>query len=269
MRAKKELGQHFLISSRVVDSIIAACASASGPAAAVLEIGPGRGAITGGLLGLDRPYFAIELDYDLAAGLSDLFPGVRVALGDARELDLAHIAAETGLSPWLVVGNLPYNAGTEILRRVLATPGACCACVVMLQREVAQKFCGDPGKSGYGPLSVWTSAWWDPEILFPVPPGAFSPPPKVTSAVCCFAPRRDPELAASEGPGYWNFLRAAFRQPRKTLAANLSALCRTREQWALLLEGAGLPTALRPGAAPAFLYERLFMGLRNSGPEAK
>lgn len=259
MRAKRELGQHFLVSGTVVDSILMACAAQVGDTAAILEVGPGRGALTVGLAALGRPFFAIEKDYDLVVELSDRFPALGVALGDGLELDLPHVAAETKLSPWLVVGNLPYNAGTEILRRILSAQGTCGACVVMLQREVARKFCGDAGTEGYGPLSAWTAAWWEAEILFVVPPGAFLPPPKVTSAVCRFVPRPRPGLTPSESGRYWAFLRRAFAQPRKTLAGNLAGEDCSKAQWVDLLEREGFSANIRPAQVAPEFFERLYL----------
>jgi 16S rRNA (adenine1518-N6/adenine1519-N6)-dimethyltransferase len=243
-----------------VDAILKACAADAGNAAAILEIGPGRGALTAGLAALGTPFFAVEKDYDLTAQLTDRFSGLNVALGDARELDLSHIAAETKLAPWLVVGNLPYNAGTDILCRILAAPQVCSACVVMLQREVAWKFCKEAGSEGYGPLSAWTAAWWMGEVLFTVPQGAFHPPPKVTSAVCRFAPRGEPGLLVGESGRYRGFLRKAFAQPRKTLAANLADVGCPKVRWAQRLEQEGLSANVRPAQVAPEVFERLYLG---------
>ena len=258
MLAKKSLGQHFLISETVVDAILKACAAEAGRAAAILEIGPGRGALTGGLAALGKPFFAVEKDYDLVAQITDRFSGLHVALGDARELDLAHIASETKLAPWLVVGNLPYNAGTDILRRIVSAAGVCSACVVMLQREVAWKFCATAATEGYGPLSAWTAAWWTGEVLFTVPPGAFQPPPKVTSAVCRFTPRTERGLMEGESGRYWTFLRKAFAQPRKTLAGNLASSEGPKCFWEGHLRDLGIPTVARPAQIPPDVFENLF-----------
>lgn len=258
MRAKRELGQHFLESPKVVEAIMGACVPCAEDAAAVLEIGPGRGALTGGLLALGKPTFAVEKDFDLLPELERRFPGLSVALGDALELDLPHIAAETRLAPWFVAGNLPYNAGTEILRRILGAPRTCTACVVMLQLEVAQKFCGPFGSSGWGPLGIWTCTWWEAELLFRVPPGAFAPPPKVISAVCRFAARPSPALPASRGGAYWAFLRRAFAHPRKTLPANLAGVGGSKAEWAERLAGLRLAPDARPASLPPNSYERLF-----------
>lgn len=258
MRAKRELGQHFLESPKVVEAILGACAPLAAPAAAVLEIGPGRGALTGGLLALGKPTFAVEKDIDLLPVLEHRFPGLRVALGDALELDLPHVAMETGLAPWFVAGNLPYNAGTEILRRLLVAPQTCSACVVMLQLEVAQKFCGPSGSSGWGPLGIWSHAWWEGDLLFRVPPGAFAPPPKVTSAVCRFTVRPSPALPSAQSGAYWRFLRRAFAHPRKTLASNLAGGGGSKSEWAERLRSLGLAPGVRPSAVHPVSYEELF-----------
>jgi len=247
MRAKRSLGQHFLVSEGVVEKILKVCREQCPSAAGVLEIGPGEGALTEGLAALGRPFYALEVDYSLAIALQDHFPGLTIILADATELDLPDFSKKAGLSPWLVAGNLPYNVGTPILENVLSSPGHVAAAIVMLQKEVAAKFCAGPGEEGYGLLAAGAAPWWEREILFTVKPGAFRPQPKVTSAVCIFKPKRHPDLPENERPCYLALLARAFAHPRKTLASNLSAAGLSHWQTEACLASFGLPPDVRPG----------------------
>ncbi len=250
-RARKDLGQHFLVSSQVLDRIEGECRAFAPRASAVLEIGPGRGALTGRLLQLDLPIWAVEADSELARSLGGDFPDVRVSNADARELDLAALSVQAGRSPWLVAGNLPYNAGTDILKRVLHYTAHASAVVVMLQKEVARKFCAGPGDEAYGVLAAWTALWWEAALAFTVKPGAFRPQPKVISAVCTFVPKSGPALPRESMGGFRAFLQKAFAHPRKTLRHNLG-------------RGLDLPDApIRPADLSPEEYVSLFLALRT------
>ena len=249
-RAKKSLGQHFLVSEPVIGRIADTCRFLSKESAGVVEVGPGRGALTRRLSHLGKPLALVELDGALAEDLRERFPTAEVHEADARAFDWCSLARRSGLHPWLLAGNLPYNAGTQILWRVLFRRDTFSGAVVMLQVEVARKFCAGAGEEGYGPYAAWADPWLERRILFTVKPGAFRPQPKVTSAVCSFAPRR--EIAASTGimPVYWNFVSTAFAQPRKTLLSNLAGLGEGRSAWAARLDAVKLAPTVRPGQVP-------------------
>ncbi len=245
--AKRSLGQHFLASEAVVRRMIESCRFMASQARGVVEVGPGRGALTGGLAAMGKPLWLVELDDALGADLARRFPEARLSVADARTFDWHGLSRISGLFPWFLVGNLPYNAGTEILRQALASRETLVGIVVMLQREVAAKFCAGAGGAGYGPLAAWADPWWDRRILFGVPPGAFAPAPKVTSAVCAFQARPVPGLPSGAMWSYWDFLQGAFRHPRKTLASNLSGGHReTRERWIAALGRLGYAPSVRP-----------------------
>ena len=256
LKAKRSLGQNFLVCSAAVGRIVGHCAGLAGAARGILEIGPGRGALTGGLMELGLPYFAIEKDFGLCGELSERYPGARIALGDALDLDLPHVAAETGIPRWLLVGNLPYNAGTKIVLRLMRWPENCAAILVMLQREVAEKFSAGPGEPGYCAISAWRGAWWDATRLFDVPPGSFSPAPKVTSTFCEFSPKAEPLLPVEEQEGFWDFTGAAFAHPRKMLAKNLPPP--GEGSWAPEFESSGIRTDARPADVPPGAYAGLY-----------
>jgi 16S rRNA (adenine1518-N6/adenine1519-N6)-dimethyltransferase len=259
MRAKKSLGQHFLVSEGVTEKILVVCRKEFESAEGILEIGPGTGALTGGLAVLGRPFYALEVDYSLAIALQDRFPNLTIILADATELDLADFSKKAGLSPWLVAGNLPYNVGTGILKRILSSPGHVAAAVVMLQREVARKFCAGLGEEGYGVLAAGAAPWWDREMLLTVRPGAFRPQPKVTSAVCLFKPKLNPDLAEMERTAYQALLARAFAHPRKFVAANLARGHRGKDFWSEVLESVGLPANARPNQVSPAGYVGLFL----------
>ena len=253
------MGQNFLSSEAVVGRIVEAARFMASEAQGIVEVGPGHGALTAGLAAAGKPLWAVELDDALAEGLRARFPALRVTHADARTFDWCSLSRLTGLFPWLLVGNLPYNAGTEILWQALFRRDTLCGALVMLQKEVARKFCSGPGGEGYGPLAVWTDPWWERRILFSVPPGAFRPQPKVTSAVCAFRARPTPTLPTSDQWAYWEFLRRAFLQRRKTLAANLAGPdAGSKAAVAGTLDGLGVSPACRPAEVPPEIFQRLF-----------
>jgi len=246
-RAKRELGQHFLVSSSVIERITDTCGSLSSSASGVLEIGPGTGALTSRLQALGRPFWAVEADKALAESLGGVFPHARIINADARAIDLERLSVESGLARWLVVGNLPYNAGTDILKKVLRHRRRVSAVVVMLQKEVAGKFCAGVGDGAYGALGAWTAVWWESTLEFTVKPGAFRPQPKVTSAVCAFKPKAAPALPDESMDGFQAFLSNAFAHPRKTLKRNLGG------------DAVVLDPLLRPSDLSSEEYVRLYL----------
>jgi 16S rRNA (adenine1518-N6/adenine1519-N6)-dimethyltransferase len=216
-RPKKRLGQHFLVNQGAIDAICGAALASAAPA--ILEIGPGRGALTGRLLGDGRPLVAVELDADACGPLAARFggaPNFRLMQGDAASADL-------GLppGPFSVVGNLPYNAATAILTRCLLGGVSWERMVLMFQLEVGQKLLGRPGEGAYGPLSVLAQAAARVNMLLKLGPGSFRPRPKVDSAVLAFEPRADAP-GPSERAALLSLLHAAFAHRRKTLANSLS-----------------------------------------------
>lgn len=230
----------------------------------IVEVGPGRGALTSGLVAVGKPYWAVELDDGLAASTAERFPGIQVSVTDARAFDWMSLSRVTGLRPWLLVANLPYNAGTEILHQALFRREVLCGAVVMLQREVARKFCAPHGEEGYGPHAVWADPWWERRLLFSVPPGAFRPQPRVTSAVCAFSQRSDIALPTAVMQDFWDFVRRAFRQPRKTLLANLCPeKAHQGSAWAESMEALGLAYNLRPAQVSPEEFVRLFASNRS------
>jgi 16S rRNA (adenine1518-N6/adenine1519-N6)-dimethyltransferase len=245
--AKKSLGQHFLVDRSVVRRIVAAI----GQPPVVVEVGPGPGALTGPLAALGGTLICVELDDELAARLQEHFattPGVTVVHEDVLAsqaetiLQAGSIDVET---PYVVAGNLPYNIGAAILRHFLEALHPPERMVVMLQREVARSICAAPGDMGL--LGVATQAYAVPKLLFDVPPGAFAPPPKVTSSVIELTRRETPIVSPAERETFFTTVRAGFSAPRKQLRNTLANGLRVEASVAeAALTSAGIEASLRP-----------------------
>ena len=208
MRPKKRFGQHFLRNRGAVEKIVAAVEPQ--PGEIILEIGPGEGVLTEKLIEI-APVVAIEIDRDLAPKLRERF-GERLEVRNEDAID-----APLPEQPYRAVGNLPYNVGTAILRRVVADSHWTRA-VFMLQKEVADRLVAKPGDDDYGYLTLYTQLFASAKKLMTLEPKSFYPPPKVRSAVVVLEPDRKP-FASEE---LLDLLSTAFRMRRKTLANNLA-----------------------------------------------
>ena len=208
--AGQKLGQHFLADRNFLERLAEATCPSTEPL--VVEIGPGRGALTECLLARADRVVAIELDPALAAGLRTRLPVVELVEDDVLSVELAQ------WGPAAVAGNLPYYITSPILERLFAMGPLLKRAVVLVQLEVAERLVAKPGTRDYGYLSVETQLFTKPEILFRVPPGAFTPPPKVESAAVRLTPRT---LPAEDPRGFLEFAGRCFRHKRKTLRNNL------------------------------------------------
>lgn len=217
MRAKKALGQHFLHDPRILARI--ADAIAIEPGNPVLEIGPGRGALTAELLARGAVVTAIEKDRDLLPGLMHKFPGLRLAHGDAMELDWP---ALSGAPParMKVIGNIPYNITSPLIDKALARPRPK-VIAFLVQKEVADRVAAVPGTAAYGALTVGVQAVARVERLFVVPAGAFQPPPKVDSALLRLTPLEHPLAADAEIADFRRLVTMLFAARRKQLQRGL------------------------------------------------
>ncbi len=235
---RRRLGQNFLADRGVAQRIAGLLREAP---ARVLEIGPGRGALTGPLLERFGRVLALELDAQLLPGLRQRFAGTGLELREAdavREPLDELLAAE---APWQVAANLPYSVGTAIVRRLLPRHDLVTGMVLMLQREVAERFVAGPAGRGHGILALERAAWAEARIAFDVPPRAFRPVPKVTSSVLVLELRP----AAYDAQVLTRALALAghaLLHPRKTLANALRPLGD-----AAVIEEAGVDPQARPG----------------------
>ena len=211
-RPKKRFGQHFLTDRHYLERI--ARAIDAKPGESMVEIGPGTGVLTAELArSIDRLH-VVEIDRELAAGLAARFPGTRVVVhrADALEFDFAQLPA-----PLRVVGNLPYNVSTPILFRMAEVAERLRDCVFMLQKEVVERMVADPATPEYGRLSVMLQYRFAMDLVLRVPPGAFTPPPKVDSALVRMQPLDANRPRARDDERFAAIVAAAFSQRRKTL----------------------------------------------------
>jgi len=253
MAARSKLGQNFLIDAQAIERIASSLGSIS--TRTVVEIGPGRGAITAILATRAAHLIAVELDRELAPALRSHFPAGRVTVieQDVLSFDFAAAAAQAG-QKLLVAGNLPYYITSPILLHLAASHASVESAVLMVQREVADRVTAAPGSRDYGLLSVTVQMHGPVERLFTLPPSAFSPPPEVHSTV--FRWRFAPRFVALgvEEESFLRFARLAFAQKRKTLANNLRAAGIAPQAAAAALAQAGIdPQARTETLAVEFL----------------
>ena len=213
--ARKRFGQHFLADDAVIDRIVSAINPK--PGEAIVEIGPGLGAMTFPLQERCRALTVIELDRDLAARLRRR-AGLTVIEADVLRVDFAELAAATG-QKLRVVGNLPYNISTPILFHLLAASTQVQDQHFMLQKEVVDRMAAAPGRKDYGRLSVMLQWRYRIESVLDVPPDAFEPPPRVDSAVVRMEPLPQDESVDAARLGA--LVSAAFSQRRKLLRHTL------------------------------------------------
>ncbi len=222
MQARKSLGQHFLLDLNLTGRIASMAGDLTGRH--VVEIGPGPGGLTRALLrGPAASIAAVEVDPRAIAAIEELaaaYPGrLAVVAADAMALDLASLCP----APRQIVANLPYNVGTPLLIGWLRQASLWERLTLMFQLEVADRICAAPGTSAYGRLSVLAQWCCTADVLMHVPPGAFTPPPQVTSAVIGLVPHAmqpEPALFATME----RLTAAAFGQRRKMLRGALRGL---------------------------------------------
>jgi 16S rRNA (adenine1518-N6/adenine1519-N6)-dimethyltransferase len=254
--ARKRFGQHFLHDRSVLERIVQAVDPQPGDA--LLEIGPGRGALTEKLVGRSRSLDAVEIDRDLAALLRQRFgsaAGFQLHESDALEFDLAALARQRG-TRLRVIGNLPYNISTPLLFHVAAAHEHIVDLHVMLQKEVIDRIAAAPGSGEYGRLTVMLAPWFEARHLFDVGPGAFTPAPRVWSAVATLKVRREPAFAIPRT--FARTVSAAFSHRRKTLRNALRSL----------LDADGIVAAgIDPGVRPETLSPAQFAALAAHVPD--
>jgi 16S rRNA (adenine1518-N6/adenine1519-N6)-dimethyltransferase len=217
-RPLKSLGQNFLVDQNIIAKIISA--ADVGPDDAVLEIGPGRGALTLHLAERAGRLVLIEFDHALAAWHRNQFKDnerVTVIDGDVLKVDLAAILAEFS-GKWKVVANLPYNISTEVLFRLIKVHDRLSRMTLMLQKEVGDRLATPPNCSAYGVTTVLLGLWFDIHREFVVPPGCFHPCPKVDSAVLTFSALSAARDEVGDEDIFRNVVKSAFSMRRKTLA---------------------------------------------------
>lgn len=218
VRAKKHLGQHFLVDENIA-ARIAESLEPAGKYSKVLEVGPGMGMLTKYLLERkDIETWVVEIDRDSVKYLNEHYPALkgRIIEDDFLRKDFTEFFSE----PTAVIGNFPYNISTQILFRVLDFKDAVPEVVGMFQKEVAERIAEKPGTKTYGITSVLLQAWYDIEYLFTVPPTVFSPPPKVQSAVIRLRRNSVKDLGC-DPKMFTQVVKAAFNMRRKQMRNSL------------------------------------------------
>jgi len=249
--ARKRFGQHFLHERAIIDRIVSMVAPARDDR--LVEIGPGQGALTTPLLDRVAQLSVIEIDRDLVADLqrrAEHQPGLDVIAGDALKINYADLATRRG-GPLRLIGNLPYNISSPLLFALLGSSAPIVDMHFMLQKEVVDRMTAPPGGRDYGRLSVGVAARARAEHLFDVSPGAFTPPPKVMSAVVRITPRT-PDFTIDKAKVFDQLVTAAFSQRRKTIRNALR-----RYLTAEMIEACGIASTLRPERLSAAEFARL------------
>ena len=214
---KKRFGQHFLTSPDIVQRIVDAAEIKSNEA--VLEIGPGKGVLTGSLRDKAGHLYAVEVDRDLARALRESYAGdqrITIVENDFLDCELDSLIPGS----FKVVANLPYYVAVPIIEYLLVYKQRIDAIVVMVQKEMAERMAAQPGNGDYGSLSVFIQYHARVEKLFDVPPSAFVPPPKVTSSVIRLTPH-PPPVAVADETAFFAFVRKLFGTRRKMLRTTL------------------------------------------------
>lgn len=256
-QARKRFGQNFLVDQNIIEKIIAAIAPA--PGQNLVEIGPGQGAITGPLLEKCGQLNVVELDRDLIPLLQQKFqqyPGLVIHQGDALKTDFNQFYSNG--QPLRIIGNLPYNISTPLLFHLLSFNQQICDMYFMLQKEVVDRLAAAPGEKHYGRLSVMVQYYCKVQPLFPVPPGAFRPVPKVESAIVQLHPYSEPPWPADDLARLSTLVKTCFQQRRKTIRNSLK-LMMNADQLHRLTDELDLDLNLRPEK----LQVKTFVALSN------
>jgi 16S rRNA (adenine1518-N6/adenine1519-N6)-dimethyltransferase len=255
---RKSLGQHFLTDPRILDRIADAVALSA--TETVVEIGPGRGSLTAALLARAARVVGIEVDRRLAELLREKFarePRLTIIEADVLEVDLGAAAG----GPYALAGNVPYYITTPILFQALRPPRASRS-VFLVQREVAARMAAAPGADEYGALSVNVQALAEVELLFRIPAGAFTPPPRVDSAVVRVTPRAAPVVREGTEELFRTFVQAAFALRRKQMRRVVRTVAkRSAAEAEAALAASGIDPDVRPETLSAAQFHALGVAL--------
>ena len=245
-RRRPKLGQHFLADSHYRTRIVNSLGLRAGDL--VVEIGPGHGAMTPLLASHARGVVAVEVDPELARELEDKFqqePKVEIVHADILATDLAAIRRRFHAEQCFVFGNLPYYITSPIIHRLLEFATDIRAVGLLVQREVANRLAARAGTRDYGYLTVLTNLYASPQVVFEVPPGAFSPPPKVHSALVYLEMHSpDERIGSAQKEKFRSYLKQCFAHKRKKLL-NCLAEVYPRQRVERELERLALPLSVR------------------------
>ncbi len=250
-RARKRFGQNFLHDQGIIDSIVEAISPETGQH--LVEIGPGRGALTEPLLKRCSQLDVIELDRDLVPLLRQQFSDYeQLQIHEADALQYNYKQLVSNHEPLRVIGNLPYNITTPLLFHLLSFSDAISDMCFMLQKEVVERICAQPGTKQYGRLSIMIQYQCHTDMLFIVPPEAFDPIPKVESAIIYLQPRKQLLGGNVDMAALSQIVTQAFSQRRKTIANTLKKLISIE-----IFHSAGIDPTLRPEMISVEAFVRL------------
>jgi 16S rRNA (adenine1518-N6/adenine1519-N6)-dimethyltransferase len=256
---RRVLGQHFLKSAGVLEKIIAVIDPL--PDDLIIEIGAGRGALTFPLASMAGKVLAIEKDRAFIPFLEEKGPpNLAVVVKDALDVNFKELIGKNGcfFGRAKLVGNLPYSISSPLLFKVIEERAAFRKCVFLVQKEVAERVCAGPGSKIYAPVSILLQLYFRAALVLTVHPGSFSPPPRVQSALITLDRRPSPLHPVSDERKFLRFLRACFKQRRKTLVNNLAAsgtpVTRAEEACSVF----GLDRSIRPEQVSIAQFVGLF-----------
>ncbi len=256
---RKRFGQHFLHDKGIARKIVEA--AMLGPGDRVLEIGPGRGELTGFISEAAGEVSAVEIDLDLCRLLDRKFKGkenVRIIRGNFLDKDLKSIFPEAG-TPVKVLGNIPYYITTPIIEKLFGWRDAVDSAVITVQKEVAERMCAGPGSKKYGALSVFVACNSSAQLVRMIKRDCFSPPPEVDSAVVRLVMREDAVFPGGENEFFSRFVKSMFAQKRKMVHNALRrAASLEKDEADAALARAGIDGSLRPERIPFEQYVSLF-----------
>ncbi|MCA9400984.1 MAG: ribosomal RNA small subunit methyltransferase A [Candidatus Omnitrophica bacterium] len=214
---KKYFGQHFLINKNIIAKIIDICDISANET--ILEIGPGEGAMTFEIAHRAKKVIAVEKDLDATHLLKKKIEdgNIEIHQQDFLKFDLNLLKVKSK-----VIANLPYNVATPIIEKLIANKNLFTDCYVMVQLEHAARMCAQPHCKDYGSLSCFIQYHTQPKILFKISPGSFRPPPKVNSCFMKISLRETPEYKVKNERAFFQMIRSAFQQRRKTILNALS-----------------------------------------------
>lgn len=262
IRPDKRLAQHFLFDPAALDRVVG-CAELSGNET-ILEVGAGVGSLTLRLAAAAGKVIAVEVDRRLLPALREAIgdrPNIEVIAGDILALDLPRLV---GGAPYLVVANIPYNITSHLLRRLLEAPQRPTRLVLTVQREIAERVTSETGKQSL--LALGVQLYGHAEVGGTIPPGAFSPPPEVESAILVVRVHVRPRIPAELIDPFFHMARAGFNQKRKKLRNSLSrGLGEEAETVARWIEAAGLRPDCRAEDLGLQDWERLVIASRSEG----
>ncbi|MBE7416101.1 MAG: 16S rRNA (adenine(1518)-N(6)/adenine(1519)-N(6))-dimethyltransferase RsmA [Deltaproteobacteria bacterium] len=272
-RPKKRYGQHFLTDKNIIRKIVSAAKVSEGES--VLEIGPGRGALTEALVDAGARVLAIEVDEELADGIRERFPADRVEVirGDALKLSFRELGRELGErhGKLKLVANLPYYISGPVLAKLLDERDAFTVMVLMFQKEVGDRIVSGPGSRDYGILSVLAQAYTDVKKEFDVPARLFFPKPKVDSTVLSFRVLDSPKVPIEDERFFKSIVRAAFGTRRKMLVNSLASTGLQKPDIEAALREAGIDPGRRGETLDLNDFGRLTRALhkrKKAGPGA-